>query len=304
MNKFLVKLKAVCKKCSKQSILVYARNVKRLYQLNNDGEEIPLNTKWINSEGLIKKYKAQPLKVRRHLSVSAVKYFQAIGKEPKDWYKYMMEDNKSYQKERGKNTKTEAEREAWPKKGYKSIRNAANEYWRRNKTEILSGDKNIRRLYNYQTYIILRLYSEIPFRNTFADFYVKNEKGKNYIDVPKKGSINLIVRDYKNVKQLGEKTIKLSRGLTTQLRKFLKFREGVVENDFFLNTLQGKKMTRSTLGKMLMRNTKKILNKAVGSRVIRLLAATNEAESISKVNELSNKLLHTTAQTKQYVRKD
>ena len=93
MNKFLVKLKAVCKKCSKQTILVYARNVKRLYQLNNDGEEIPLNTNWINSEDLIKKYKAQPLKVRRHLSVSAVKYFQAVGKEPKDWYKFMMEDN-------------------------------------------------------------------------------------------------------------------------------------------------------------------------------------------------------------------
>ena len=293
-TKFLSKLKEVCKKCSKQSILVYVRNVKRLYKLNNEGDEIPLNTKWINSEGLIKKYKAQPLKIRRHLSVGAVKFFQAVGKEPKDWYKYMMDDNKEYQIQRGKNKKSDAEKEAWPKKGYKSIRLAANEYWRRNKTGILTSEKNIRGLYNYQTYIILRLYSEIPLRNTFADFYVTDEKGKNFIDVPKKGGITLIVRDYKNVKQLGEKTIKLSRGLTTQVRKFLKFRDGIVENNFSLNTLQKKKMSRSTLGKMLIRNTKKILNKAVGSRVIRLLAATNAAEDIEKVNELSNKLLHTT----------
>ena len=141
-------------------------------------------------------------------------------------------------------------------------------------------------------------------RNTFADFFISDVKGKNFVDVPKKGSITLVVRDYKSAKQLGEKKVKLSRGLTTQVRKFLKFRESVVNNNYFLNTLKGTKMTRSTLGKMLQRNTKKILNKPIGSRIIRLLAATNARASIEKVAELSNKLLHTTAQTKQYVRKD
>ena len=158
--------------------------------------------------------------------------------------------------------------------------------------------------YIFQTFIVLRMFSEVPMRNTFADFFLVDVKGKNYVDVPKKGAITLVVRDYKSSKQLGEKKVKLSRGLTTQVRKFLKFREGVVDNNFFLNTLKGEKMTRSTLGKMLQRNTKKILNKSIGSRIIRLLAATNARASIEKVAELSNKLLHTSAQTKQYVRKD
>ena len=295
----------MCKKCSAPTILVYLRNVKRLYKLNNEmKEDIPVNKKWINNETLIKKYKAQPLKIRRHLSVAAVKFHQAIDEEPGNWYKYMVDDNQEYQKQRGKNLKTDEEKAAWPKKGYKAIRLAANEYWRRNKVNVLEGEKTFRKLYDYQTYIVLRLYSEIPLRNTYADFYLTSEKGKNFVDVPKKGSIELIVRDYKNVKQLGVKKIRLSRGLTTQMRKFLAFRKDVADNNYLFNTLQGNKMSRSTLGKMLMRNTKKILNKKVGSRLIRLLAATSEVKNIERVNELSNKLLHTTEQTKQYVRKD
>ena len=303
-TKYLAKLTEVCKSCSPETVKVYFRNTKRLYKLTNEGDDIPVNSKWLKNEKLVKKYKSQPLKIRRHLSVAAVKFFQAVKEEPGNWYKYMVDDNKSYQDERGKNQKTEAEKELWPKKGYKAIRQAATEYWRRNKHEITNGDKTLRKLYSFQTFIVLRMFSEVPMRNTFADFFLVDVKGKNYVDVPKKGAITLVVRDYKSSKQLGEKKVKLSRGLTTQVRKFLKFREGVVDNNFFLNTLKGEKMTRSTLGKMLQRNTKKILNKSIGSRIIRLLAVTNARASIEKVAELSNKLLHTSAQTKQYVRKD
>ena len=303
-TKYLAKLKEVCKSCSPETVKVYLRNTKRLYKLTNEGDDIPVKSKWLKNEKLVKKYKAQPLKIRRHLSVAAVKFFQAVKEEPGNWYKHMVDDNKEYQDERGKNQKTDAEKELWQKKGYKAIRQAATEYWRRNKHEITNGDKTLRKLYSFQTFIVLRMFSEVPMRNTFADFFLTDVKGKNYVDVPSKGAITLVVRDYKSSKQLGEKKVKLSRGLTTQVRKFLKFREGVVENNFFLNTLKGAKMTRSTLGKMLQRNTKKILNKSIGSRIIRLLAATNARASIEKVAELSNKLLHTASQTKQYVRKD
>ena len=76
------------------------------------------------------------------------------------------------------------------------------------------------------------------------------------------------------------------------------------KNDHFLNTLKGTKMTRSALGKMLQRTLRKLLNKNIGSRLIRVLAATENRDSIEKVSKLSDALLHTTKQSKEYVRKD
>ena len=66
-------------------------------------------------------------------------------------------------------------------------------------------------------------------------------------------------------------------------------------------------MTRSALGKALVRYTKSLTGKkGFGSRLIRILAATDKKDEIQAVAELSNKLLHSTSgkETKQYVRKD
>jgi len=284
---------------------VYIRNIRRIYKLSGGTKDaVPLDKRWVNSQTFIDKYKKFKVNIRRHLSLAAVKFLQTIGEKHVSWSERMEKDSIQYKANRNKNIKSSFEKERWLKNGWKDIRKAATEFWRRNKTSILKQPHTIRKLYNYQTFLILRLFSEIPFRNTFATFELKDKNKNNYIRVPKKGSIILVVRDYKNVKQLGIKEIKLSRGLTTQVRKFLKYRSGVVDNNFFLNNIRGEKMTRSAMGKMLIRNTSKLLNKRVGSRIIRLLAASDNKESILKLQDLSNKLLHTSEQTKQYVRKE
>ena len=229
-----------------------------------------------------------------------------LDKNTKDWFQRMVADTEAYEKNRAKNKKSPTEKENWPKGGWHAIRKAANDFIKRNRFAIHNGDPSLKKLYLYQTYIVLRLFSEIPFRNGFADFHLTDVSGKNYVSVPKKGSIQFVVREHKNVKSMGEKKIKVSRGGTTQLRKFLKFRAEVVDNknDHFLNTLKGTKMTRSALGKMLQRTLRKLLNKNIGSRLIRVLAATENRDSIEKVSKLSDSLLHTTKQSKEYVRKD
>ena len=112
------------------------------------------------------------------------------------------------------------------------------------------------------------------------------------------------MRKFKNSEQLGEKEITLSRGLTTQVRKFLKYRADVVDNDYFLNTMQKNKMSRSALGKKLVRSTKKLLNKKIGSRIIRVLAASSNKDEIEKLKKFSDSMLHSAKQTGKYVRKD
>ena len=305
---FLKKLKTACKNCKNfESIKVYYRNIVRLYKLTNSDDVVPPQKQsWVNEKNLITAYEKQPLKVRRHLSVAAVKFLQMLGKKHDAWFKRMTEDSIEYDKHRSKNIKSDSEKLNWPKHGYKSIRKAANEFWRRNKFTILDGEPNKRKLYLYTQYISIRMFSEIPFRNTFSDFYIVSRKGKNYVHVPKKGSVILHVRDYKNSDRLGEKKIVLSRGLTTQVRKFLKYREKVLNdsNNFFLNSLNGEKLSRSALGKMVQRILKRLLHKNIGSRLIRVLAATASKKEIEAVTKLSNSLLHTTKQSKQYVRKD
>lgn len=301
---FLTKLKKVCKKCSAASIAVYLRNVKRLYRLiNKDAKEIPTSKAWLSNPKLFTAYKKLALKVRRHLSVAAVKSSQALGVKPEKWQVEMLKDAAEYERQRNKNELSPEERKKWPKQGVKSLRKASSEQLKRIRF-LLKEKPSLAILYKYQSYILLKMYSQVPFRNTFADFKIKDEKGVNYMKVPKKGSITLIVRDYKNIKQLGEKTVPLSRGLTTSLRKFLKYREQLVEHDWVFSTQKGDKMSRPALGKLLHNVTKQILGVSFGSRIIRLLHATDNAAEIKRVAALSNSMLHTSRQTKQYIRKE
>ena len=124
------------------------------------------------------------------------------------------------------------------------------------------------------------------------------------MNIPKKGVITLQMKQYKNAKQLGETEIKLSRGATIQLKKFIRYREGLVDHDWLFSGRGGGKLTRPALGKLLHRATKQLLGTGFGSRLIRVLAATASKEDIDKVTELSKKMLHTTKQTKQYTRKE
>ena len=297
-EEFIKKLSTKCKGCKKNTIQVYYRNILRLYKLNNEDEDIPLKSDWILKPALIKKYKNLKLGTRRHLSNSAVKFFQMLGKENLIWYKFMMSDSQAYSLKRSKNEKSETESSKWLKDGWKGIRKASSEYLRREKVHIFGGEKSMSKLYKYQIYIVLRLFSEVPFRNGFADLELKDNK-KNYINVPKKGSIKFIMRNFKNSEQLGEKEITLSRGLTTQVRKFLKYRADVVDNDYFLNTMQKTKMSRSALGKMVIRSTKKLLNKKIGSRMIRILAASSNKEEIEKLKQEHKELMELIASLKE-----
>ena len=253
-------------------------------------------------KALFEKYEKLPLKTKRHLSVAAVKAVKALGTKSEKWEKNMYQDALKYQTQRNKNVKSDTEKSLWPKKGYAAVLSASREQWKRIK-HIVANEPTLSGLYKYQLYIILKLFAEIPFRNTFATLELKKKENNNYIEIPKKGKIKFIIRTYKNSKQLGGREVALSRAAAMALRKFLKYREQVVDHDYFLSSKNGGKLSRPALGKALHRVTKELSGKSYGSRLIRVLAATEKKFEIEAVSELSNKLLHTTKQTKQYTRK-
>ena len=303
-SKFLTKLKSVCEKCTKASMMVYFRNIRRLYRLIEKDKDVPLSGDWLGKKEVMEAYKKQPLKVRRHLSVAAVKASKAYKRNADTWSVEMYKDASAYERERGKNKRSDKETKAWPKGGLKAVKKAAGDMWKR--VKVLLGDEpNLKTLYKYQLFIVLKLFSEIPFRNLFPTFKLSKSDG-NYIQRPKKGLFKFMVNQHKASKKIGAKEVSISRANTMALRKFLKYREQVpeVKHDFLLSSMKGGPMSKGAMGKAVHRVTKELLGKAFGSRLIRVLAATELKPEIDKIADLKNKMLHSkdSKQTKQYTR--
>lgn len=298
---FETKLRELNPTISPNSIKVYLQNIRRLYRFYDAEGSIPLTGKWLNSDKVLKQYKALPFNIRRHLSTAAVKAEQVYQSKDAKWFKRMFEDQKEYQDHRNKNKKSETEKEKMLKGGVKDLKKAATEYKRRINSE-LKREHSMRSLYKYQLYICLRLFVELPFRNDFPTFHVNSPKD-NYILWKKRSNAKFVVTQFKNSDKLGPREVTISKTLTAALKTFLKYREGLVKHDFLLTNMNGDKMSKAAFGKAMHKITGDLTGKKLGSRIIRILHASDNAEIIEKSNALTNKLLHTGKQTIQYVRK-
>ena len=210
----------------------------------------------------------------------------------------MMDDQKLYQEHRNKNKVTDAEKKKMI--SIKELKNETTEYKRQLNREIKKSP-TLRTLYNYGLYISLRLFVELPFRNDFPTLHV-DEKTDNYILWKNKSKAEFIIQNYKNSKQLGPRKVVISKSLTKALKEYLKFRNGMVSHDYLLSNLAGKPLSKPGFSKAIHTLTKKLSGKSFGSRILRIVHATENSEIIEKSQELTNKMLHTSNQTKQYIK--
>lgn len=301
---FLEKLKASCKKCKPNTIRTYMQNVARLYKLNNEGD-IPTTGAWLSVPKLQEKFKKLPLSQRRHLSLAGLKSEMAykIADKKRVWYEIMKANQKEYMDHRNTNTKSENEKQNMLKHGIKDLKKITSEYRRRIR-RVITGAPTLSGLYKYQLYISIKLFTQVPFRNTFASMQIKEVKTGNYMRIPKRGNIEFVMREYKNSDKLGPRSVTLTRGVTTALKKFLTYRSSLVDHNFMLSNKQGKPISKAAFGKAIRKLMKDMTGKNIGSRLIRVMHATDNKEIIEKAAALTNKLLHSSKQTAQYVRKD
>ena len=300
---FEKKLRSVCKTCKMATIKVYLSGVRRLLRLvDPDFEKIPDGSKWLMSEKLEKKVKALPLNKRRHLTSIGYIASKAYGlKADNKWQELMIADVDKYQKERNKNKKSAYEEKNLPE-SLNDVKKAAKEYWQRIKRIYGKSDPTLADLYKVQKWLVLRLITELPFRNDLPTINVSEKKG-NYLDKEKKG-LKIVMTDFKASDKVGPRTVKLSRGVVVVLKKFLKYREAAgIEHDFLLSARNGSKMTKKGYSQMIIKTTSELLNKRVGSRIMRVLTASENKDVLLEANEITNKMLHTAQQTRQYIRK-
>ena len=300
---FRAKLEKVCDKCTEGSKKLYLQNIRRLYRFLDPKGEIPVNdSKWLENKTVLKKYNALPFNIRRALSVAGLKAARSYGIDTDKWYKRLLNDQKLYRENRSKNKRTDAENEKMLEGGTKELKKITAEYKRHINRDI-KQHHDIKTLYKYQLYLILRLFVEFPARNDFVTIELSKNKTGNYVLFKKIKKAKFILRKYKNSDKLGPREVEISAPLTRVLKQFIKYREGLVEHDFMLSNTSGKPLSKQAFSKAVHNITSKLSGKRFGSRILRILHATENAELIEKSKELSNKLLHTKSQTEEYVKK-
>ena len=298
---FKDKLEKVCEKCTDATKKVYLQNIKRLYRFFDPEGEVPMSGTWLNSDKVLKQYKALPFSKRRALSVGAVKAARAYKMNSDAWYKRLVDDQDKYRANRNQNKRSSEEAQKMLKGGVKELKKMASEYKRQINRE-LGTTPTLKGLYKYQLYLAMRLFVELPFRNDFPTFRVSGQDG-NYIIYKKKKKATFVVTEYKNSDRLGPRKVEITAALTRALKTFLKYRAPLVTHEFLFSGAKGKPMTKPSFSKAFHKITLDRSGKSFGSRILRIMHATENADIIEKSSELTNKMLHTASQTKQYIKK-
>jgi hypothetical protein len=257
------------------------------------------------SEKMEKGYKSFKNNIRRHLSSAGFIATKLYGlKAENKWNKRMIEDAKEYESNRARNVKSEYEEKNIPKGGLKDIKKALKTY----KTQIknvFTREPTLSNLYKYQLFLALKLMStNTPFRNDLPGINVEKEGKGNYL-AKNKGGYKIVMTKFKNSSQVGPKEVVLNRANSMEMKRFLKYRDALIDHEFLFSLKSGKPMTKSAFGQALIKLTSNLLNKKVGSRLIRVMFASENTELLSKAADVSNKMLHAknSRQTRQYIRK-
>lgn len=297
------KLEKVCPKCSEATKLVYLQNIRRLYRFKDNGGEIPSSSSsWLESSAVLKQYKALPFNIRRALSVAGLKASRAYGISTDKWYARMLDDQNKYRKNRAKNKRTDAEDAKMLEGGVKELKKITSEYKRQINRE-LREPPTLKSLYKYQMYLSLRMFVDLPFRNDFPTFELQENKTGNYIRYKKRKLVTFIIRKYKNSDRLGPREVEVSAALSRVIKQFIKFRNQIdIKHDYLLSNVNGDPMSKQAFSKAIHSITRKLSGRSFGSRIMRVLHATENASIIEQSAQLTHKLLHTASQTRQYVK--
>ena len=103
---------------------------------------------------------------------------------------------------------------------------------------------------------------------------------------------------------MGEQEIKISRAASLALSSFVPQVKKTTSHGYLLSTLQGNKLSRSGLSKILIRLTEKHLGSKIGAQIIRVLKATKFRKRAEENEALAKEMMHGKEQHIQYSKKD
>ena len=230
-------------------------------------------------------------------------FAKAFGEVNEYWKSRMFKDSEDYSEERKKNKKSEKETKNWVDDALKKLKTVSTEY-KRTINYKLRHKPSIANLWLYSQYLILRFYSEIQLRNDLGTVSLKDTGSNNYLKRVKGSKFDLIMRDFKASKKIGDRVIHIRRALSNVLQLYIKYRAKVdLKHDHLLSNSKGVKLSKSALGKVLRKITKDKLSKNIGVRMLRIFNASENAKLLEKAEEVSHNMLHSAKQSREYIRK-
>jgi integrase len=166
-----------------------------------------------------------------------------------------------------------------------------------------------------QAYTLFNIYARMPFRNDVAGMTAINQasykklsddekKENNYLVVPSKGNMYFVLNKYKTSKKYEELDLPIE---DKDLRKILKYYLKMNGMGILFKTSTGKPLTRIELSKVLLKYSKKYMNKSISTTLLRKSYLSGKYSKVKDEMKKDSKILgHDVATTgmKVYVKKE
>ncbi len=171
----------------------------------------------------------------------------------------------------------------------KDISNDLNIPKLKKKSSISKKEENL-----LMVYVILNILIRIPLRNDLSNMILlkktqynklsnKDKEDNNYL-VMEKGLLKFILNDYKTSKKYKEKILNIPKDLEKILRMYIKRMDFKVNDIIF-------PLSRNGLSQLLIKTSKKYLNKSISTTMLRKIVATDLLGDVKKAEkELSKKM--------------
>eukprot|EP01043_Picozoa_sp_COSAG02_P009296 COSAG02_NODE_313_length_24939_cov_470.394485_25_plen_322_part_00 len=150
-----------------------------------------------------------------------------------------------------------------------------------------------------QAYTLFNIYSRMPMRNDVAGMTAINQaaykklseedkKENNYLVVPSKGQLYFVLNQYKTAKKYKELDLPIE---DANLRKILRYYLKMNGKGILFKTSTGKPLTRTELSKVLIKYSKKYMDKSISTTLLRKIYLSSKYGNMKEELEKDNKVM-------------
>ena len=309
MDNIKSKIQSYKPNLSQSSLDLYASKLKRFIK----NKKLPYKT-FKNVNEIMEVINTTPnISTRKSILTAIVVYLQTSKKQNKklieEYRKPMMEYVEKENLIEFLQQKSEKQKEKWI--SMEEFINVINTLYNQIKPFIKNKVLDKKQYYKLQSYVILRLFFEYPFRNEIGTlFIVKNNKNlddnKNYLVKGK--DYTIILQKYKTSKKYGKREYILDKKLKNIIKILLRHNKC---GYLLCNVNMTDRMRPNNLTLTLQKIFYDYTGKRVSSSILRHLQATEEnknkpslQEQLEEEKKIQNKYLHNGKMNQLYAKKD
>jgi hypothetical protein len=165
-----------------------------------------------------------------------------------------------------------------------------------------------------QAYVLFNIYARMPFRNdlgngaeainqaAYKKLSEQDKKDNNFLIVPSKGNLYWVMNKYKTSKKYEQLNLPID---DPNLRKILRYYLKINGMGVLFKTSTGKPISKGELSKILIKYSKKYLNKSISSTLLRKIYLSSKYSDVKDEMEKDAKMMGNSVGTQQavYVKK-